>query len=222
MSQTTVLHVGGLHWATSEHAIESALARRAGVEAVEANATNQSATVTYDPSVTSVEELRRWVTDCGYHCAGQSVPEHICDPLMEPGLPGAAVREEAEGDGGHAEMSMAAMVADMRNRFVVAALFSIPIVLWSPIGRDIFGFEAAVPFGLREDVFTLILSLPVIFYSCSIFFTGAVRALRARTLDMMVLVAVAVTLAMPVWVAARGVIRLRDCSTPQRIDFAPA
>ena len=76
--------------------------------------------------------------------------------------------------------------------FLVAVAFSIPIVLWSPIGRDVFGFDAAAPFGLREDVFTLILSLPVIFYSCAIFFTGAVRALRARTLDMMVLVAVAV------------------------------
>jgi P-type Cu2+ transporter len=41
-------------------------------------------------------------------------------------------------------------------------------------------------------VWTLLLSLPVIVYSCAIFFTGAVRALRARTLDMMVLVAVAV------------------------------
>jgi Cu2+-exporting ATPase len=96
------------------------------------------------------------------------------------------------GHGGHAEMSMAAMVADMRNRFFVALLFSIPIVLWSPIGRDVFGAEVATPFGVREDVFTLLLSLPVIFYSCAIFFTGAVRALRARTLDMMVLVAVAV------------------------------
>jgi len=38
----------------------------------------------------------------------------------------------------------------------------------------------------------LLLSLPVIFYSCGIFFDGAVRALRARTLDMMVLVAVAI------------------------------
>ncbi|MBX9718463.1 MAG: copper-translocating P-type ATPase, partial [Microbacteriaceae bacterium] len=35
-------------------------------------------------------------------------------------------------------------------------------------------------------------SLPVIFYSAWIFFDGAFRALRARTLDMMVLVAVAV------------------------------
>src|SRR5205823_1025706 len=38
----------------------------------------------------------------------------------------------------------------------------------------------------------LFLSLPVVFYSAWIFFDGAYRALRARTLDMMVLVAVAV------------------------------
>jgi Cu2+-exporting ATPase len=36
------------------------------------------------------------------------------------------------------------------------------------------------------------LSLPVIFYSAWIFFDGAWRALRSRTLDMMVLVAVAI------------------------------
>src|SRR4029453_17887631 len=46
------------------------------------------------------------------------------------------------------------------------------------------------PFGLRDDVSSLILSLPVVFYSAWIFFDGAYRALRARTLDMMVLVAV--------------------------------
>jgi P-type Cu2+ transporter len=96
------------------------------------------------------------------------------------------------GHGGHGAMSMAAMVADMRNRFLVAAIFSIPILLWSPIGREILGFKVPAPFGLRDDVWSLLLSLPVIFYSCWIFFDGAVRALRARTLDMMVLVAVAV------------------------------
>jgi Cu2+-exporting ATPase len=89
-------------------------------------------------------------------------------------------------------MSMAAMVADMRNRFLVALGFSIPILLWSPIGREVIGFEAPAPFGLPDDVFQLVLSLPVIFYSGWIFFDGAVRALRARTLDMMVLVAVAI------------------------------
>src|SRR6266540_1264147 len=84
------------------------------------------------------------------------------------------------------------MGADMRRRFIVAAVFSVPTLLWSPVGRDVLNFSAAAPFGLRDDVWSLLLSLPVIFYSCSIFFVGAVRALRARTLDMMVLVAVAV------------------------------
>jgi Cu2+-exporting ATPase len=89
-------------------------------------------------------------------------------------------------------MSMDDMVRDMRNRFLVAALLSIPILLWSPIGREVIGFSIPAPFGLRDDVFSLILSLPVIFYSAWIFFDGAWRALRARTLDMMVLVAVAI------------------------------
>jgi Cu2+-exporting ATPase len=89
-------------------------------------------------------------------------------------------------------MSMDAMVQDMRNRFLVAAVLSVPILLWSSIGRQVLHFGVPAPFGFRDDVFQLILSLPVIGYSAWIFFDGAVRALRARTLDMMVLVAVAI------------------------------
>ncbi|HVT75801.1 MAG TPA: heavy metal translocating P-type ATPase [Acidimicrobiales bacterium] len=100
---------------------------------------------------------------------------------------------EMMGHGGHhAGMSMASMVADMRRRFVVAATLSVPILLWSAIGRDVLNFNVAAPFGLRDDVFQLILSLPVVGWSAWIFFDGAARALRARTLDMMVLVAVAI------------------------------
>jgi Cu2+-exporting ATPase len=94
--------------------------------------------------------------------------------------------------GGHDAMSMDAMVVDMRNRFLVAAVLSVPILLWSSIGRQVLHFNVPAPFGLRDDVLQLILSLPVIGYSAWIFFDGAVRALRARTLDMMVLVAVAI------------------------------
>ena len=97
------------------------------------------------------------------------------------------------GHGGqHGGMSMDSMVRDMRNRFVVAAVLSVPVLLWSPVGREVFGFTVPAPFGLRDDVFSLLLSLPVIFYSAWIFFDGAYRALKARTLDMMVLVAVGV------------------------------
>ncbi|HEX9831757.1 MAG TPA: heavy metal translocating P-type ATPase, partial [Mycobacterium sp.] len=193
---TTVLHVGGLHWATSTASVEAALLRRPGVESAEANAVNQTATVTYDPGKTSVAELSKWVRDCGYHCAGRSVPDHVCDAMTEPAAaheaPTGPTPHEMMGHGGHAAMSMDDMVRDMRNRFLVALVLSVPILLWSPIGREVLGFMVPAPFGMRDDVFGLLLSLPVIFYSSWIFFDGAWRALRARTLDMMVLVAVAI------------------------------
>ena len=198
---TAVLEVSGVQWATSKNVAEAVLSRRPGVVSVEANPVAQTATVTYDPDRTDLAELRGWVRDCGYHCAGQSVPHHVCDPMTAP-MRAAAVEHaaqapptsphEAMGHGGHESMSMAEMVADMRNRFLVAAVLSVPVLLWSPIGRDVIGFDTPAPFGLRDDVFSLLLSLPVIFYSAWIFFDGAWRALRARTLDMMVLVAVAV------------------------------
>ena len=90
---------------------------------------------------------------------------------------------------------MAAMVADMRNRFLVSLIFTIPIVLWSGVGSGLIGSDLATPFGIGRNWWLLLLSLPVVLYSSSIFFTGAWNALRARTLDMMVLVAVAVGIA---------------------------
>ncbi len=220
-----VIEMGGVQWATQKNRVESVLAKRPGVVSVDANPVAQTATVRFDPAVTSLADLRNWVRDCGYHCSGRSVPGHVCDPMSMPTLGDAGKvglqqhapsvengeqhrhehpaeeqsagvhvmsTHDAMGHGGHGEMSMAEMVADMRRRFLVAAAFSIPILLWSPIGRDVLGFRTPAPFGLRDDVWSLLLSLPVVLWAASIFFDGAYRALRARTLDMMVLVAVAI------------------------------
>ena len=207
--ESIVLDTRGLNWATEKNRVEAVFGRRPGVVSVEANPVSQTTTVTFDPRETSVADLRSWVEQCGLHCRGESVPQHVCDPMagdpQEPQQEHAHEHEppnheshqmtaqDAMGHGGHhGSMSMEDMVRDMRNRFMVALIFSIPILLWSPIGRDVIGFERAAPFGLRDDVWMLILSLPVMAYSSWIFFDGAYRALKARTLDMMVLVAVAV------------------------------
>jgi Cu2+-exporting ATPase len=201
--ETAVLHVGGLNFASEKAVVEHVLGNRPGVVAVEANPVAQTATITFDPQTTSVTLLKAWVEECGLHCAGQSVPGHICDPMAE----GAAAHESmahhdaaikraehahGHGHGGHAGMSMDAMERDMRNRFLVALVFTIPIVLWSMVGTELLGTELATPFGIDREVWQLLLSLPVVLYASSIFFTGAVAALRARTLDMMLLVAVAI------------------------------
>ena len=198
---STVLHVGGLHYASEKDVVERVLGGRPGVLSVEANPVAQTATVYFEPGQTSVEELRNWVEECGYHCAGRSVPGHVCDPLahQEPLAPAhdhasvaRADHADGHGRGGHAGMSMAAMVRDMRNRFLVALVFAIPIALWSPLGKSIFGSTPPTPGGMRDDLWQFFLSLPVIFYSSWIFFRGAFFALKAKTLDMMVLVAVAI------------------------------
>jgi P-type Cu2+ transporter len=205
-TRSVVLQVGGLQWATSQAVAEKVLCQRPGVVAVHANALSQTATVEYDPERADVSDLTGWVRDCSYHCAGQSLPHHLCPPeTIDAGHGDAAGHagrtaapdegmsaHEAMGHGGHGAMSMTDMVADMRRRFLVAAVLSVPILLWSPIGREVLGFTAPAPFGLRDDVWSLLLSLPVVFYAAGIFFRGAWRALRARTLDMMVLVAVGI------------------------------
>ena len=212
---SAVIELGGVQWATQKNGVEAILGRRPGVVSVNANSLAQTASVSFDPSITSLTDLQEWVQDCGYHCAGRSVPAHVCDPLAMPSTPGSSHGEshgtgahehhapdgpghqvmsphDAMGHGGHGGMSMDGMVADMRRRFIVAAVFSVPILLWSPIGRDVLGFKVAAPFGRRDDVWSLVLSLPVVLWASSIFFDGAFRALRARTLDMMVLVSVAI------------------------------
>ena len=194
-----VLHTGGLHYASEKSVLESVLSDRPGVIRVEANPVGQTATVAYDPEITSVDELRQWIEDCGYHCAGQSAPGHLCDPLAEAGAGamdrGAMERADdadGQGHGGHAGMSMQAMARDMRNRFLVALAFTVPTVLWSEVGTTLLGEEIPTPFGLERDIWLLLLSLPIVLYSSAIFFRGAWVALKARTLDMMVLVAVAI------------------------------
>ena len=79
-----VLDVPGLHWAAQSSVVQAVLRRRPGVRHGEANVVAQTATVTYDPAVTSVAELAGWLRACGAHCAGQSVPGHVCDPTSEP------------------------------------------------------------------------------------------------------------------------------------------
>ena len=216
-----ILHVGGLLGVMDGRGIERRLQARPGVMHVSANALNQTATVHYDPSATTLTDLEHWVEECGYHCAGRSVPGHVCDPQEEPIAHGEhAMRAEPAADehaghampdalaahgpaeraaeahtghGGHAGMSMAEMARDMRRRFFVAIVFAIPIFLYSPIAVDVFGLELAAPFGMRTDVLSLILSIPVVFYSSMLFFRGAVAALRNRNLDMMVLVATSIS-----------------------------
>jgi len=73
-TSTAVVEVSRMYRASSKAVVESALSRRPGVVGVDVNPVAQTATVTYDPAVTSVAKLAEWVRECGYRCEGCCVP----------------------------------------------------------------------------------------------------------------------------------------------------
>ncbi len=85
----------------------------------------------------------------------------------------------------------AAMERDMRNKFFIALVLTIPTVLYSPMGMNIFGIMLPT-FGLSMDLIMLILTTPVVFYCGWMFIGGAYHSLRRRALNMSVLVATGV------------------------------
>jgi P-type Cu2+ transporter len=89
-------------------------------------------------------------------------------------------------------MSMDDMVRDMRNRFLVALIFAVPVFLYSPLFTDFFHINLPVPLGLNVNIFLFLLATPPILYSGWVFYTGAWRALKNRTLNMAVLVTLSV------------------------------
>jgi P-type Cu2+ transporter len=71
---TTVLDVSGLQWASEQAVVKRVVGHCAGVESIDVNPVGQTATVAFDPAQISLADLRRCIVECGYHCAGQSVP----------------------------------------------------------------------------------------------------------------------------------------------------
>ena len=82
------------------------------------------------------------------------------------------------------------MEVDMRRRFWWSLVLTVPAVLYSPLGITLLGLRLPAPLGVNWIL--LILTTPVVFWSGSIFITGAYHSLRRRTLNMSVLISVGV------------------------------
>jgi Cu2+-exporting ATPase len=85
----------------------------------------------------------------------------------------------------------AAMERDIRTRFFIALLLTIPTVLYSPLGVRVLGIQLPT-FGLSMNLIMFVLATPVVFYAGWMFIAGASSALRHGTLDMNVLIATGV------------------------------
>jgi Cu2+-exporting ATPase len=212
------LEVGGLVAMLDFLAVEKRLRALPGVIGVDMNASSTTATVAYDETRTDVETIRRAIEACGFHCRGESVPCHVCVPdstVVPPSHPRApsAARSGHKHHGqagaaataagpapnhdmmahemGHgAAMDMQDMVRDMRNRFLICLIFTIPIFAMAPRGMCEPWIKP--PFGLDQNVVMFVFASAAILYPVWPFLFAAWRALKNGVLNMAVLVVLSV------------------------------
>ena len=202
---TQTFDVQRLFGALDHAAIRKKLSRIAGISKVSINAVSTTATVTFDETMTSPAAIQTAIVECGHHCQGIAYPRHVC----QPGHPGTAHEDHgkerehhkeghvAQGRDLHTDMGhgaggdMQAMVRDMRNRFLVALVFAVPVFFYSQMGA-MFGGELTPPFGLDRKMFLFAFATLAIIYPGWPFYMAAVRALRNGVLNMAVLVLMSV------------------------------
>jgi len=193
--KTATLDAGGMLSMLDYQAVEKQLGRMPGVQRATASIASNSATVEYNETITSVAALKDKINECGFHCTGQIMPKHVCEP--RPGMPAAAqppaapmAHDMAHEMGHGASIDMQDMVRDMRNRFWISLVFSVLIFAYSPMGMDFVRLKP--PFGMDLNLLLFFLASAAIIYPVWPFVVGAVRALRNGVLNMAVLVLLSV------------------------------
>ncbi|WP_416047464.1 heavy metal translocating P-type ATPase [Cupriavidus basilensis] len=212
MNTTSNFEVGGMLSSMSARGVEKQLSRLPGVTAVHVNYVAGSASVAYDSKQVNPDNIRAKIQECGYHCAGQVTPHHLCAPhpehtathehrpghTMPPGKPSAKEHKMDDGamdtmahEMGHGPgMDAREMARDMRNRFWICLIFTIPIFLYAPMGMSF--IKLAPPFGLKVNLWLFVLASGAVIYPAWPFFVAAARSLRNGALNMAVLVVLSV------------------------------
>src|SRR6266850_3398273 len=83
------------------------------------------------------------------------------------------------------------MVRDFLRRLIGSIILSIPIVLFSPVGRFV-GLSGVPPCGIPPGVFGFLFATPVVWWGGLPFISAACRALRRGEANMMTLIALGI------------------------------
>lgn len=165
------LAVGGMTCAGCARRLESGLVETSGVQTARVNFATNTATIEFNPQITSLPQLVRRIEEIGYHAAM---------PIADNG---SHCSDESAPD--PLESARRAELADTARRFVIAAALSVPVVAIAMSHGQIPGLH-----GPAMNWLQWLLATPVVFYCGSPFYRAAWTALRHRAADMNTLVAV--------------------------------
>ncbi len=188
--KTSVIEVHAMLSVLSVDEVEKRIGEVPGVESVTVNYAARSATVRYDETRLEVADIKSAVRQRGYESAAPAAAsagaghEGHTAPGAQPAMPADMAHEM-----GHGDMDLPAMVRDMRNRFWICLIFTVPIFFYSPMGLFT---PPAPPFDLDLGVWLFILATIAVIYPSWPFFVSAWRALLKGTLGMAALIVLSV------------------------------
>jgi len=159
VNREVTLKIGGMVCATCVQTIEAALRALPGILSANVNLGTEKAYVIYNPSVSSIPDMRKAIEDTGYQYLGVA----------------GEVSEEAEKTAREKDLH------DKFLRFTIGFAVSIPLMLamWMPLPVSMQNLAYVM----------LVISTPVFFYVTSPIFRAASMALRNRSLNMDVMYA---------------------------------
>ncbi len=97
--KTTSVAIDGMMSVLDHAGVEKRLRRRAGVVRVDVNFLTGTATIDYDEARVALDDINRFIADCGYHCRGAVVPAHVCKPDTPAETPAVGAMEHQGHDG---------------------------------------------------------------------------------------------------------------------------
>lgn len=177
-ASTMQLGIGGMHCASCVVPIEEALKATPGVLAANVNLATQQAHIVYVPGLVDRKGLARAIEQAGYQVQAEPAP--------------------AETALDRTEQDRAREYSTLLRKFWFAALISLPVIVFSypqffPGLRD---WLADGSTALRLAwAFLGVLTLPVMFWAGSHYFSGMWQALKHRQANMYTLIAIGVSAA---------------------------
>jgi Cu2+-exporting ATPase len=177
--------------------VEARLKKEPHVVSVQVDSANGVAHVEARAGALPVDEL----AEIAGACCGGRCPVPLPDAAVSSHHHAHTVKLEAGGHAEHAGMAhdmsdprmAAAMEADMRRRFWISLVLSVPVVAYSGLGMLILsGRTVPTPFGIPADWIMLAFATPVALWTSSVFHIGAFYALKSRVLNMSVLVSLGI------------------------------
>ncbi|WP_110933196.1 heavy metal translocating P-type ATPase [Paenibacillus bouchesdurhonensis] len=161
--EATDLQLHGMYCAACAVRIEKTIAKMPGVKSSSVNFALETARVEYNPGEVSLQDIQERVAKLGYEAV---LKGEQSDP--------ASYREQA--------------IAQQKRKLLISAVLSLPL-LWSMVSHFSFLSWIWLPDLFMNPWFQLILATPVQFYIGKQFYVGAYKALRNKSANMDVLIA---------------------------------